>query len=150
MRKTYASMPATNGVPLDAIRELLGHSDLQTALSYIYNPLTDTETADLIEKSLIKHTIPNLRQKNNACRQSVRRGAALRWRAFSADRADRRDLEPRIICGVLTPSGSKKEEPVFRLILLFSRARDGTRTRGLDLGKVALHQLSHSRIFCSC
>ena len=26
------------------------------------------------------------------------------------------------------------------------RARDGTRTRGLDLGKVALHQLSHSRI----
>ena len=29
---------------------------------------------------------------------------------------------------------------------LFFRARDGTRTRGLDLGKVALHQLSHSRI----
>ncbi len=28
---------------------------------------------------------------------------------------------------------------------LFTRARDGTRTRGLDLGKVALHQLSHSR-----
>ena len=26
------------------------------------------------------------------------------------------------------------------------RARDGTRTRGLDLGKVALHQLSHSRM----
>ncbi len=26
------------------------------------------------------------------------------------------------------------------------KARDGTRTRGLDLGKVALHQLSHSRI----
>ena len=25
-------------------------------------------------------------------------------------------------------------------------ARDGTRTRGLDLGKVALHQLSHSRM----
>ncbi len=34
--------------------------------------------------------------------------------------------------------------------LLFSdnkKARDGTRTRGLDLGKVALHQLSHSRIY---
>ncbi len=28
------------------------------------------------------------------------------------------------------------------------KARDGTRTRGLDLGKVALHQLSHSRILC--
>lgn len=45
-------MLATNGVPLDAIRELLGHSDLQTTLGYIYNPLTDTETADLIEKAL--------------------------------------------------------------------------------------------------
>ena len=36
------------------------------------------------------------------------------------------------------------------VFLIFSRnkkARDGTRTRGLDLGKVALHQLSHSRIF---
>ena len=30
--------------------------------------------------------------------------------------------------------------------LLVYRARDGTRTRGLDLGKVALHQLSHSRM----
>ena len=27
------------------------------------------------------------------------------------------------------------------------RARDGTRTRGPDLGKVVLHQLSHSRIY---
>ena len=31
---------------------------------------------------------------------------------------------------------------------LFIRARDGTRTRGPDLGKVVLHQLSHSRIGC--
>ena len=52
MRKTYASLLASNGVPLDAIRELLGHSDLQTTLGYIYNPLTDTETADLIAKAL--------------------------------------------------------------------------------------------------
>ncbi len=28
------------------------------------------------------------------------------------------------------------------------RARDGTRTRGPDLGKVVLHQLSHSRTYC--
>ena len=28
----------------------------------------------------------------------------------------------------------------------FNRARDGTRTRDPDLGKVVLHQLSHSRI----
>ena len=52
MRKTYASMLAANGVPLDAIRELLGHSDLQTTLGYIYNPLTDSETASLIENAL--------------------------------------------------------------------------------------------------
>lgn len=52
MRKTYASLLSANGVPLDAIRELLGHSDLQTTLGYIYNPLTDTETADLIAKAL--------------------------------------------------------------------------------------------------
>ena len=36
-------------------------------------------------------------------------------------------------------------EKDIRLDVLFCRARDGTRTRGLDLGKVALHQLSHSR-----
>ena len=29
---------------------------------------------------------------------------------------------------------------------LFIRARDGTRTRDPDLGKVVLHQLSHSRL----
>ena len=52
MRKTYASLLASSGVPLDAIRELLGHSDLQTTLGYIYNPLTDKETADLIAKAL--------------------------------------------------------------------------------------------------
>ena len=34
----------------------------------------------------------------------------------------------------------------YRISLCMKRARDGTRTRGLDLGKVALHQLSHSRI----
>ena len=52
MRKTYASLLSANGVPLDAIREQLGHSDLQTTLSYIYNPLTDAETSDLIAKAL--------------------------------------------------------------------------------------------------
>lgn len=52
MRKTYASLLSASGVPLDAIRELLGHSDLQTTLGYIYNPLTDTETAELIAKAL--------------------------------------------------------------------------------------------------
>ena len=49
---------------------------------------------------------------------------------------------------------NKKRKPCkSRLPVLNRRARDGTRTRGPDLGKVVLHQLSHSRIcklFCIC
>lgn len=52
MRKTYASLLNANQVPLDAIREMLGHSNLNTTLSYIYNPLTEQETFDLINKAL--------------------------------------------------------------------------------------------------
>lgn len=52
MRKTFASNLNANGVPLDCIRELLGHSNLNTTLGYIYNPLTEKETYDLIVKAL--------------------------------------------------------------------------------------------------
>ncbi len=52
MRKTYASNLNANGVPLDCIREMLGHSNLSTTLEYIYNPLTEKETYDLISKAL--------------------------------------------------------------------------------------------------
>ena len=52
MRKTFASNLNANGVPLDCIRELLGHSNLNTTLGYIYNPLTEQETYDLISKAL--------------------------------------------------------------------------------------------------
>ncbi len=52
MRKTYASNLNANGVPLDCIREMLGHSNLSTTLGYIYNPLTEKETYDLIAKAL--------------------------------------------------------------------------------------------------
>ncbi len=52
MRKTYASMLAANGVPLDAIREVLGHTELSTTLAYIYNPLTEKDTYELISKAL--------------------------------------------------------------------------------------------------
>ena len=51
MRKTYASKLNANGVPLDCIREQLGHANLQTTLEYIYNPLTEKETYDLIAKA---------------------------------------------------------------------------------------------------
>lgn len=52
MRKTYASNLNASGVPLDCIREQLGHSNLQTTLGYIYNPLTEKETYELMSKAL--------------------------------------------------------------------------------------------------
>lgn len=52
MRKTYASNLNASGVPLDCIREILGHSNLSTTMEYIYNPLTEKETYDLIAKAL--------------------------------------------------------------------------------------------------
>lgn len=52
MRKTYASNLNAHGVPLDCIREQLGHSNLTTTLSYIYNPLTEQETFDMISNAL--------------------------------------------------------------------------------------------------
>lgn len=52
MRKTYASNLNANGVPLDCIREMLGHSSLSTTLGYVYNPLTESETYNLISKAL--------------------------------------------------------------------------------------------------
>lgn len=52
MRKTYASKLNANGVPLDAIRTLLGHNSLSTTLEYIYNPLTEADTYNLISGAL--------------------------------------------------------------------------------------------------
>ncbi|MCR4991773.1 MAG: site-specific integrase [Lachnospiraceae bacterium] len=44
LRKTYASMCNAKGVPVDFIREQLGHSSLSTTYGYIYNPLTEKES----------------------------------------------------------------------------------------------------------
>lgn len=52
IRKTYASMLNANGVPLDYIREMLGHSEVSTTLSYIFNPLTEDETYNLMVNAL--------------------------------------------------------------------------------------------------
>ena len=64
---------------------------------------------------------------------------------------------PGDVCSATTEAerGSKtrKGYPFGYPFLVPLRARDGTRTRGPDLGKVVLHQLSHSRIcklFCIC
>ena len=52
IRKTYASNLNAAGVPLDCIREQLGHNNLSTTLGYLYNPLTEKETYNLITKAL--------------------------------------------------------------------------------------------------
>lgn len=52
MRKTYASNLNAHGVPLDCIREQMGHSNLQTTLAYIFNPLTEKETYAMIADAL--------------------------------------------------------------------------------------------------
>lgn len=49
IRKTFASRLNANGVPLDEIRTLLGHSDAQTTLGYIYNPLPKEKTLEMIK-----------------------------------------------------------------------------------------------------
>ena len=43
---------SAKGVPLDAIREQLGHASLNTTLSYIFNPLTEQETYNLMVNAL--------------------------------------------------------------------------------------------------
>lgn len=52
IRKTYASRLNAYGVPIDAIWEQLGHSELSTTLSYIYNPLTEDATYSMISDAL--------------------------------------------------------------------------------------------------
>lgn len=51
IRKTFASKLDADGVPTDEIRTLLGHTDAQTTLGYIFNPLPKDETLNMIQKS---------------------------------------------------------------------------------------------------
>lgn len=52
IRKTVASRLSSGNIPLDFIRELLGHASLNTTLGYIYNPLSEKETYHLMSKAL--------------------------------------------------------------------------------------------------
>ena len=63
------------------------------------------------------------------------------WTSVSTDRSGTKIRTVR----VRQDSFIYKRYP-FRIPLYIRRARDGTRTRDPDLGKVVLHQLSHSRI----
>lgn len=54
IRKTFASRLEAGGVPMEAIRDLLGHSNLMTTMSYVFNPLTDVETTQKISDALLR------------------------------------------------------------------------------------------------
>ncbi len=51
-RRTTASRLCTEGMPLDKIRDILGQVDESTTLSYIYNPNTEQENLDIMNKAL--------------------------------------------------------------------------------------------------
>ncbi len=59
LRKTYASMCNAKGVPIDFIREQLGHSSLSTTYGYIYNPLTEKETYEALTRALSSKPDPD-------------------------------------------------------------------------------------------
>lgn len=51
IRKTYASTLSIKGVPIDTIRQQLGHNNLSTTLTYIYDSLDAEETRTLINSA---------------------------------------------------------------------------------------------------
>ncbi len=51
-RRTTASRLSTSGMPLDKIRDILGQVDEKTTLSYIYNPNTEQENLNIMNKAL--------------------------------------------------------------------------------------------------
>jgi hypothetical protein len=51
-------------MPLDKIRDILGQVDERTTLSYIYNPNTEQENLDIMNKALKKK---DKKDKNNWC-----------------------------------------------------------------------------------
>lgn len=51
IRKTFANRLDASRVPTDEIRTLLGHTDAQTTLGYIYNPLPKEETLEMIQNA---------------------------------------------------------------------------------------------------
>ena len=61
IHKTYASMCNANGVPIDFIREQLGHASLSATYGYIYNPLTEAESFKMLTGALSrkKDTTPD-------------------------------------------------------------------------------------------
>ena len=53
-RRTTASRLSNAGMPLDKIRDILGQVDEKTTLGYIYNPNTEQENLNIMNKALKK------------------------------------------------------------------------------------------------
>lgn len=53
-RRTTASRLSNAGMPLDKIRDILGQVDEKTTLGYIYNPNTEQENLDIMNKAMSK------------------------------------------------------------------------------------------------
>lgn len=54
-RRTTASRLSNAGMPLDKIRDILGQVDEKTTLGYIYNPNTEQENLDIMNKAMSKN-----------------------------------------------------------------------------------------------
>ncbi|MCF8020269.1 MAG: site-specific integrase [Vallitaleaceae bacterium] len=52
IRRTVASEMHTNGVPVEIIRQFLGHADIKTTWSYIFNNQNKAKTSQIIQRSL--------------------------------------------------------------------------------------------------
>ncbi|MBQ2802343.1 MAG: site-specific integrase, partial [Lachnospiraceae bacterium] len=66
LRKTYASMCNAKGVPIDFIREQLGHASLSTTYGYIYNPLMEAESCRMLTDTLSRKKEAASEQENDS------------------------------------------------------------------------------------
>ena len=75
-------------------------------------------------------------------KKSARRRKRSSGPLICADRSETETIELR----ARDWARNKKKDTYSGILFLVHQARDGTRTRGPNLGKVVLYQLSHSRI----
>ena len=70
---------------------------------------------------------------------------------FNGEAMERQGREKAVSALFFHPMQTKNQQPYFRKLLII-RAENGTRTRDLNLGKVALYQLSYFRksMFRNC
>lgn len=64
MRKTYASRLVACGVPIEHVRQELGHRYLSSTYDYIFNPFTSDETYELMTKAFSKNPVLNCTQSS--------------------------------------------------------------------------------------